>query len=356
MIKELSVTNFRCFRELHVPDLRRVNVIVGKNSSGKSALLEALFLCSAPAAPNLVFQLRGLRNLGTQIQIAGDAAGYRALWEDLFHWFNENTTISIEAIGSEGDSRSWRASYSDVGGQLLPIGKQAVNPSILPQIVFEWKRNNEAPVLTRPVITPNGLFVEGISTVGHFPTILFSGKSQDSPEEHARRFSELSKRDEIAPVVKAMRVEFPFLESLSLEYFSNTPAVYASLTAGGLPRKIPAGLVSEGFNKLLGILVGIATYRRGLVLIDQIEDGFYYRRYESIWRTLHTFAMANACQIFATTHSLECLRAMISVLRDNTDDFCLLRAERTQDESSSRISRFEGEQLLSALLKDGEIR
>jgi recombinational DNA repair ATPase RecF len=44
MMRSLSIENFRSYRELHLSPLRRVNILVGDNGSGKTALLEALFL------------------------------------------------------------------------------------------------------------------------------------------------------------------------------------------------------------------------------------------------------------------------------------------------------------------------
>ncbi len=46
MIEEISIRNFRCFKHLEVPDLKKVDLLVGKNSSGKSAFMESLFLSS----------------------------------------------------------------------------------------------------------------------------------------------------------------------------------------------------------------------------------------------------------------------------------------------------------------------
>jgi DNA replication and repair protein RecF len=44
MIESLEVTNFRGFERLELHGLRRINVIVGENSSGKTAFLESVFL------------------------------------------------------------------------------------------------------------------------------------------------------------------------------------------------------------------------------------------------------------------------------------------------------------------------
>ncbi len=42
MLDSLHIKNFRCFEDLTIPSLGRVNLIVGKNNSGKSTLLEAV--------------------------------------------------------------------------------------------------------------------------------------------------------------------------------------------------------------------------------------------------------------------------------------------------------------------------
>jgi hypothetical protein len=49
MINELTLENFRGFRSLELKGLKRVNLIVGHNNSGKTSLLEGLFmLCEPP--------------------------------------------------------------------------------------------------------------------------------------------------------------------------------------------------------------------------------------------------------------------------------------------------------------------
>ncbi len=46
MYKSFRVKNFRCFKDLQINDLGRVNLIAGKNNVGKTALLEAMYLLS----------------------------------------------------------------------------------------------------------------------------------------------------------------------------------------------------------------------------------------------------------------------------------------------------------------------
>ena len=58
MYKTFRVKNFRCFKDLQINDLGRVNLIAGKNNTGKTALLEAMYAFSRPLTPQLLFQLQ----------------------------------------------------------------------------------------------------------------------------------------------------------------------------------------------------------------------------------------------------------------------------------------------------------
>ena len=52
MLKKLTIEHFRGFSSFKIDQLARINLIVGKNNVGKTALLEALFLLSGPYNPS----------------------------------------------------------------------------------------------------------------------------------------------------------------------------------------------------------------------------------------------------------------------------------------------------------------
>ena len=195
----------------------------------------------------------------------------------MFHWFDLKRIISISAVGSAGDSRSLTVSYGDTEKQLLPFGSEspATNRPIqtsFPQISFAWRRGESEPVVVKPKITAKGLEFEG-SSPEYFPAILFGPHTTNTPEENARRFSNLSKQGKAESIVKALRDEYPFLEELSIEYASGIPSVFAKVR--GSSKKLAIGLLSDGINKLLGILLGIATFGGGTILRStKLKMGF----------------------------------------------------------------------------------
>src|SRR5258708_4173354 len=57
MLNSLQIRNFRLFRRTEIKHLSLVNLIVGKNNSGKSALLEALQVYASDASFEVLYEL-----------------------------------------------------------------------------------------------------------------------------------------------------------------------------------------------------------------------------------------------------------------------------------------------------------
>ena len=54
MLQKLSIRNFRLFEELDIEGFKRVNLIVGKNNTGKTTLLEAIRILEAKGHSTVV--------------------------------------------------------------------------------------------------------------------------------------------------------------------------------------------------------------------------------------------------------------------------------------------------------------
>jgi hypothetical protein len=349
MIESVKIQNFRCFSELEVHGLKPINIIVGENASGKSAFLEAIYISSG-ALPNSAYQFREARQLALALEVRSDSSSYWSLWEDLFHGYDLNKPISIQIAGA-GSSRTIAISRIAGSNQTIPLGVHPAFFSTYPLISFEWTREGAEPVRVVPRIRDNKPEYEG-SSADYFSTRFFGPHISDPPQKSANHFSDLSKVGKLYPVVDALRAEFPFIKTLSLEIDSGIQTVFAEIE--GQSRRLPVGLISDGIQKLLSILLTIATKPNGTILMDQIEDGFYFKKMASTWKVIHKFAKENGTQIFATTHSQECLAALLSVLEANEEDFALLRASRSDD--SIRFSVSNGRRFASALSQEFELR
>src|SRR5262245_40807907 len=99
MIESIHIKNFRCFEDVELKNLTRVNIIVGQNASGKTALLEAIYLTIG--VPALTLKVRGWRGLGGIMPISEHASSMNAVWRDYFYRFDQDRVASIAFRGSQ---------------------------------------------------------------------------------------------------------------------------------------------------------------------------------------------------------------------------------------------------------------
>ena len=356
MIDSIEIRNFRCFDKISLKQLKRINIIVGKSASGKTAFLESIFI-AAGSSPELPIRVRGWRGLPLTV-ISDQRAVYEALWKDLFFSFDQEKEIGVVLKGSKLNTRSLVIGYGKQP-ELIPLDvKQDSRQSeAITPITFSWTDGEGHPLIMSPEVKGGQLVARMLaqSTEVHtsMPTSFYSSSILPSPDENAQYFSELSIKRAETPIVKFIKKEFDFVEGLAVEAFARTPTIYASIR--GLPQKMPINFVSSGITKVLSLLLGMANQRGGAILIDEMENGIYWDRLSSIWGALLEFSRLYDVQIFATTHSMECLEAAAhAAAGKNENDFCLLRTEK--DNGKSTMRQFSGKAFSAAIDQGGEIR
>ena len=191
MIKSLRLTNFRCFKSVEVNDLKRVNIVVGRNATGKTVLLESLFL-AAGGSPIIVFNLRHMRGMGQKISV--NNLTQSRLWEDLFYGFEMSRSVRIEAIGSTHDTRSLFISNVGVPELTVPTQEQPAMTIDAP-IEFTWRVEGEPEFTTRPKVTSDGLTVDSGPRTGR--AVMFPANFSLDPEETSKRLSNIRRKKEI---------------------------------------------------------------------------------------------------------------------------------------------------------------
>ena len=217
-------------------------------------------------------------------------------------------------------------------------------------IDFEYGFANGNAVTCQSALTSQGVsFGAAVET---FPAILLSPVVREGPEHNGRRFSALSKKGEHRAVVSAIRKQFPLIEELSVEYHGGTAMVHAKLRA--VQEKVPLPLVSDGVNKVLSILLAAHHFSRGIILVDEMENGLSFDLMGRASATILDAARESNTQLFATTHSLEYLRALLPVVREHPQEFRLLRTMK--DNGASAIDCFDGRHFAAALEEGIEIR
>jgi len=217
-------------------------------------------------------------------------------------------------------------------------------------ISFEWRTQDGKVQKVSVEVTPQGVLqLPQITSI--YPMMFLSSSTIFAPEENAKRFSFLSRRNRQQSIIRIIKSLFPIVEDLSVEIVAGAPGLYASV---GFEEKIAVGSLSAGLTKYLGILLGIAAYPKGVIIIDEIENGFFYKKYPAVWEGITSLAAEHETQLFVSTHSIECLQAASQVVSARPSRFALLRTERKDDECV--VKYFDGKDLLAGIEQRIEFR
>lgn len=324
MFKSVSVRNFRILDELKVDNLKRINLIGGKNNSGKSAFLEALFLLTGATNPTFrnLARFRGIHD----IEAVGNLDAVRSLvWDPLFLGFDTRRTIEITGITPEDEEHRLGITVSTE--QLREVSFRNGTRRLEPTEAFS---SSKGPQVLRISFTAGGLFsgdffysldeagfrsLEPRPTIKQvFRSVYVHPRAEAGLRQEAEQLGELeiSGAGDKERLVSALKLFEPRLRDLSVIVRAGLPMIHGHLTDSQIP--VPLALMGDGVGRLTTMLLSILQVRGGIALIDEIENGLHHSVLVDIWRVLGDVAKRYGVQIVATTHSLECIRAAYEAL------------------------------------------
>ena len=124
-----------------------------------------------------------------------------------------------------------------------------------------------------------------------------------------------------------MREIEPRLKRLRYAKLPNTtaPQIFADL---GLSRAVPTSQMGQAFNRILHIYTHVLAQRVNVLLVDEIENGIFSEAMPVVWRGLLAICEQEGVQIFATTHSRECVMAAQAISQERgKDELCVQRMQ-----------------------------
>lgn len=359
MVKKLKIKNFKGLSELNVNDLSCVNLIGGRNNVGKTSLLEALFLFHDRANPHMFLRLHGFRG------VLSVGLTPEAMWAPIFTSYDLKHPIEISVESTNGENnklilqinnkyiRQNIQGYTSFGQR--PQIKTDINPppSIALDITY---KNGHKKDQTAHLLIESGSIGMHIDFMDFKPveTIFMAATSRIGPQEDAVRFGKLDIKGELDEIINFIKETIePRLLNLSSIALEDQSVIHAQLE--GISRKIPVSYMGDGMARLISIILAISNCENGSILIDEIENGIHYSVIPKIWKGILKASQKYNCQVFATTHSYECLESAIKGIDENSHDkFRYIRLERDNDKLISNTYLFE--ELSASIAHGWEVR
>jgi AAA15 family ATPase/GTPase len=316
ILDSLEIHNFRAFEHLLIEKLGRVNLIVGKNNVGKTCVLEALQLYASKGSHDVIRAILDARS---------ESAFIKKLREDsiyyLFHVRNNLEEISIAENIEIGSIKGLKNLIEDMKGPFpkVYIGKPKDN--IFEAIIIDNNLNSKAKINETKYVFVSDKSISKMKIVKLWNDVYLTDSEED--------------------IVNILRIIEPTIKNIGfvdepIENGKRVPKV--RLTTSKTPVLLSS--LGEGMNRLLGIALALVNSKDGFLLIDEIDNGIHYSAQPDLWRLIFAGAKRMNVQVFATTHSWDCIEAFQQAATESGTDDGMLISLRQKKKTPGHVVGF----------------
>ena len=361
-IETLNIERFRGLRQLKIEGLARVNLITGRNNTGKTSVLEAIRILASDASWPVIREI--LLSREEYVDEADEAAspidaGGFFLLSSLFHGFpgfsghlQPITVASGSASGTMGlnITAGWFVAQTDADGSTRWVQQDDVvadEGQATPGIVIASRGGVRRlwPLDTlRRNSTRNWALGAGVALGPPLSCIFISPYGAERTAALGPLWDAIALSDHEKDVVEALRIIDPRISAVSMvggESPRRARTVIAR--AEGLPRAVPLRLFGDGTNRLFGIILSLVNANGGLLLIDEFENGLHHTVQTDVWRAVFKLARTLDVQVVATSHSWDAVESFQEAASEHPDEGVLIRLSRR------------GEDVIPTLFREDEL-
>lgn len=405
MLKSLEIRNFRSLESLQVAKLGRVNLIVGKNNSGKSSVLEALRIYAGNAQRGLLEEIAAGHDEKFRVRESERSeSGQRSIlldqqlpFEDFFtgRQFpqDEDAGISIgeiwattDLLGERVNADSLRIEHgflheteevvsNDMGGtietstrlrrqRISRVSADGVETGNVRQSLFVGKGDRLTPVMldsSAPRYRPTPFDTSGTLPCSIIPTQFVS------VDDLADEWDKIVFTEHEQVVKQALQIISQDFENLTFVRNDESSSAMrrefrrsAKVKLTDLPRPIPLNSLGDGMLRVLQLVLKVFPAKDGFLLIDEFENGLHYSVQEKVWALLFELAHKLNIQIFATTHSWDCIESFskAAIARQDIEGVLFRVGKSVRDSDRGRViaTVFDEQALYNITQTDVEVR
>ncbi len=350
MLERLQIRNFRGFNALKIDSLSSINLIAGKNNSGKTSLLEAIALLVGAGDARLARNVNIIRGLESERSVSPAMIG--SLWKQLFSDLNLERAIEIE-----GEHTSHGQLALKITSERQATSETALDlmeeTSVLDHfsehsLAFQYIESSEKCIKSQIRVKGQEFEISQPTTNPSLGAIVLLSRTRNIHRD-AVRLGQLRKKKQGDLLLKALKIIEPKLQSIEDNSSSGTPMIWGDI---GLSELVPLPAMGEGMTQIARLVLAIASMPNGVVLIDEVENGIHHSVLPDVWQAIDEAAKQSHTQIFATTHSFECIEAAHQAL--GAGGFLLHRLEASDAEN--RCVTYEPDTIDAAIRHNLEVR
>ena len=378
MLYSFQISNFRLFHLLKVERLNRVNLITGMNNSGKSTFLEAIELYASNASPVVLLDLVESRQET---------------------WFSEAQPRSQNFTGNSVRHLFYGHKFPQIGEQGIFLGEISSNMRLHIGVAAYQIYENDEEGTTRRIRVSNfqsDIVDEELSNIEvfliaeegekirrlfrldrdmrdirrnfrmihgrqepEFRSIWQIVSTENMPSRKLATLWDLTSLTNLkSEVISALRLienrvsDIAFVEDIS-QISSNKNRI-PLVKLSGIDEPLPLKSMGDGMTRLFHIIVALVNAQNGFLLIDEFENGLHWSVQPKVWNIIFQLSEKLNVQVFATTHSRDCIRGFDSNWNQYPELGAFFRLD-VKDELI-RATEYTSETLTDAIDMDVEVR
>ena len=325
-IKNIEIKNFKCFKDFKAEGFGRVNLIGGKNNVGKTAFMEAIYLYNSDLIEDVYKKLLVLKTYrNTKKMLISN----RSDEENLKALILENLDINIgieEKILDNSISKLYntRDGYRITNILLIKhenglieyqIKKDFISIYYISKPTYVSKNENKIFDVTNDRIKIN------LSNLINKLNLEFDNTKYMTAKEFIS--SSLDDNKLLEDIIGDLKLNGnydkfnKYMDSLfdisNVDFIKKEPMVkwnnrYKKLSDFG-----------DGLKSVIFIIGSLLTLKDEYFYIDEIENGIHYTILDKLWEIILTISKEQNIQVFATTHSKECIESYARVVNKLED-------------------------------------
>jgi len=370
MLSSIELENYRRFGKYRVGSLSRVNLLVGKNNCGNTSVLEAIYLLASGGDPRVFNTIAWQR--GEVVVAPEETDRYRRSPDPtVAHFFHGHEMLPDSSFMLRTDSR-----FGNLTVRILAVNQEN-QPTLFPmaedvssQLVLqlEGTERPETPGSRSIPMTDDGMISRDWlrratprrtrEREDRTPVRFITPESL-SPLLMSDMWDQVITEGQESSVIDALKVLEPEVTNI---FFLSGEAVYRSgggagvlVAVEGTRRRDPLGSYGEGMRRLLALSLSLAQAEGGILLVDEIDTGLHYSIMGDMWRLIVETARRANVQVFATTHSSDCVRGLSWLCESYPD----LRSEVSLQKVEPRLDEavaLDAEGIMMAVDQGMEVR
>lgn len=314
-MESLVIKNFKNLANLTTPPLAQVNLITGRNNVGKSTLLEALSIYASNGniwAIHELLRQRGWNNFNNEV---GKKESYASLF------YNYQMNMSNESCISIGDITIRLVKFCDV---TITHKEGGVTTS---RIVARTP-----PEVSEPYEWIEGLEIthDSASIIHSIQSAIIRSSGEQRIQQQYVRTNDLTRdvngnlwdrvvmTDKEKTVITALQIAEPRIEAISFIIDPDDSAKRIPVVKlKGDNSRHRLNSMGDGINRIFTLVLGMVNCDNGFFLVDEFENGLHYTTQTRLWQIIFQLAQELNVQVFATTHSSDCIHSFCSILETN---------------------------------------